>query len=91
MNDIVKEDCQHSDSELSKMALSKTDREEIIDIIRLTVNGKIDRLTISLEDHKEEMKPIVDGWRTVSLGRNFILWISATLASIGIIVTFFKT
>jgi len=72
------------------MALSHEDRQEIVDIITLTVNGKIDQLNQKFSEHKEEMEPIVKGWRTVNNGRNFIIWVGAPLAVIGAIVTFFK-
>jgi len=72
------------------MALSPEDRQEIADIVKETVNGKIDRLSESFSEHKEEMEPIVKGWRTVNNGRNFIVWVGAPLAVIGTIVTFFK-
>ena len=72
------------------MALSTEDRKEIVDIITLTVNGKIDRLDRKFTEHQDEMAPIVEGWKTVKNGRNFIVWIGAPLAVMGAMLAFFK-
>jgi hypothetical protein len=65
--------------------------------IHKTVNGKIDGLTAQVADlsvrfdsHKEEMDPIIEGWKTVRSGRSFIIWIGAPLAVIGGIMALFK-
>ena len=41
------------------MALSKQDREEIIEIIELKVNGKIDTLQEEVRIHNEEVMPFI--------------------------------
>ena len=76
------------------MALSKEDREEIVEIIQLTVNGKIDRLDErivklceSVQAHQEEVKPFMDGWRGAKVFGNLAKWIAGVAIAIAAIVT----
>ncbi len=41
------------------MALSKQDREEIVEIIKLTVNGKVDNLSDRMDEHIRLTQPYV--------------------------------
>jgi len=58
--------------------------------VKQTVNGKIDRLTRTLDDHIAELKPVSDGWKTIQGVKSGIVWLAGLLLSIGAIVAFFK-
>jgi hypothetical protein len=79
------------------MALSKLDREEIKDIIKITVNGKIDKIDAKLDKHIEthgeaaaELRTVVEAVRWIGSTRKFVLWIGGLFGSIGTIVALFK-
>jgi hypothetical protein len=79
------------------MALSKLDREEIKGIIKLTVNGKIDRIDEKLDAHIEthskianELEIVVDAVKWISTTRKFVLWVGGFFGSVGTIVALFK-
>ena len=78
--------------------MNKKDTDKIIDAltpiieesIKKTVNGKIDRLSADFVLHSEEMKPIIDGWKTIKGVRSFVIWVAGLFLSIGAIMTFIK-
>lgn len=79
------------------MALSKKDTEEIVLIIKTTVNGKIDKMDQKLEEHCsehmafiEKLDPVIDGLQWLNTTRRFVLWAGGIVASIAGILTIFK-
>ena len=68
------------------MALSTKDKEEIVTIIKTTVNGKIDRLDQKLEAHLIKMDPVIDGLAWLSSSRQFVLWVGGIAASVASII-----
>lgn len=68
------------------MALSTKDKDEIIAIIKITVNGKIDSLDQKLDAHLEKMDPVIDGLAWLSSSRKFILWVGGIAASVASII-----
>lgn len=71
------------------MSLSKLDRDEITSMIKVTVNGKIDKMSDKLDQHidmhssiQTELTTVVDAIRWINTTRKFILWIGATAAAV---------
>ena len=64
------------------MALSKQDRDEIIEII----DSKFGSLSIIVNEHMKEVKPFLDGWRGARTIGNFIKWTAGVLIAIGAVV-----
>jgi len=76
-------------------------KEEVSKTIKVTVNGKIDRLREDIKKHKVEtdikfasFQPIIDAYKaTNTLGKG-VVWSAKIIISIGIvaggIITFFK-
>ena len=58
------------------MALSTQDRKEIADIIRHTVNGKIDQLSLRHERLEQRLDPIIDGLKWIEVTRKFVIWVA---------------
>lgn len=70
------------------MALSVKDKEELVGVIKLTVNGKIDKLNEKLDKHIENMEPVIDGLHWIESTRKFVLWVGAP---IGAVLAFFAS
>jgi len=76
------------------MALSQIDRDEITNMIKLTVNGKIDKMNESLNVHIEQHNSVVDEIRVVieavqwiNSTRKFMIWVGGTAASLAALFT----
>ena len=74
--------------------LSEIDRKEIIDIIKLTVNGKIDRLHTKVDNHHIEMEafitrldPVIDAMGWLSTTRRAVTWIGGIAGSLAAVFT----
>jgi len=69
-------------------------KKEVRDEIIRSVNGKIDNLSKNFDLHKNEMKPILDLYKTTNNLSKMIIWFSKIILALGIIVggtiTFFK-
>ena len=59
------------------MALSKQDREETVDIIKLTVNGKIDALRMEVKDHIDKVEPYMKAASGIQVLWRLLLGIAA--------------
>ncbi len=65
-------------------------KKEIKDAVKETVNGKLDSLCAEVKgyrkehaEHMAEIKPILDGLKTVSVLRRGIIWTTTLIAAIG--------
>ena len=54
--------------------------------IERVVNGKIDRLKESFDNHVEEVKPIVSAYKGANTLGKFIIWLSKIALAVGIVV-----
>lgn len=57
-------------------------------VIKTTVNGKIDALSKDFREHKEEMQPILDAYKTAGNIGNFVVWVAKVIMAIGVIGAF---
>ncbi len=71
------------------MALSVEDREEITNIVKTTVNGKIDKMNATLDVHIEQHNSVVDEIRVVieavqwiNSTRKFMVWVGGIAAAV---------
>lgn len=71
------------------MALSVEDREEITNIVKTTVNGKIDKMNDKLDVHIEQHNSVVDEIRVVieavqwiNSTRKFMIWGGGIVAAL---------
>ena len=71
------------------MALSQIDRDEITSMIKLTVNGKIDKMNESLNVHIEQHNSVVDEIRVVieavqwiNSTRKFMVWVGGIATAV---------
>lgn len=78
-------------------------KTELTSTIRVVVNGKINNLQATLDDHIQgelaykqavldhiqTMQPVIEALGTVQSGRKFLLWV-APLAVIGSIITWLR-
>ena len=62
--------------------MTPEDREEIIDVIRHTVNGKIDKLDAKLQVHMDkhdeqwdQVRPVVEGFQGAKVVGNSFKWL----------------
>ena len=69
----------------------------IRDEIKTTVNGKIDKLRVRVEElHKklkkqdETIAPAIETLSTIRSGRNFIVWAAPAVAAIGAVLVWIK-
>jgi hypothetical protein len=72
------------------MALTNEERKEIQEIIKLTVNGKIDRLTNLVETHIVTVAPVVEAVMWINSTRKFLLYFSSIAIAIASFVTLYK-
>lgn len=68
----------------------------IVQTIEKTVNGKINRLDIKIDDYikhdmewKETVEPIIKAYSTANNVGDFAIWISKIILAVGIIVGVF--
>jgi hypothetical protein len=88
-------------SEVAKQVLDSIKNEVIPAVeasIQKTVNGKIDRLTVKvdnlhsrLDEQDVSMAPAIETLQTIKSGRNFIVWAAPLVAAVGAMIAFFKT
>ncbi len=86
--------------EVTRQVLSSIKQEVIPAVeqsIKVTVNGKIDRLTVAVADiHKRldeqdiQMAPVIETMATMRSGRKFLIWVMPVLAAVGASLTFIK-
>ena len=72
--------------------LSEKDRKEIIEIIQLTVNGKIDRLHIKVDAQQEsldtfikKLDPVIDAMGWLNTTKKMIAWVGGIAGSLAAI------
>lgn len=64
------------------MALSTQDRKEIANIIKQTINGKIDNLTIRHDKLEQKLDPLIDGLQWIETTRKFIIWVAVPVTAL---------
>lgn len=64
-------------------------KQAVADQVKISVNGKIDRLADDFKEHKADMQPILDMYRAANTGGKFIVWIATLLTSLAAIYLFF--
>lgn len=83
--------------------MSEETIEAIKQTIKETVNGKIDKLTISVNEGRDEigklhvrlneqdvsMKPVLETFKTINSGRKFMVWV-APFAIVGSFIAWFR-
>lgn len=70
------------------MALSKQDREEIIEIITLTVNGKIDSLSSRMDTHIAQTQPYIQAASGFKIIYKVVIAIAALFVALDQILNF---
>lgn len=65
-------------------------KEELKEVIKEVVNGKIDALRDDVakyrkehQSHVDETKPILEVIRSISVGRKAIIWLTVMISAIG--------
>lgn len=79
------------------MALSKQDREEIVGIIKLTVNGKIDGLHEKVDNQQtnlaafiEKLDPVIEAMGWLNTTKKVTTWVGGLAISVASIIALGK-
>lgn len=72
--------------------LSKEDRDDIISIIKLTVNGKIDKLHDKVDGQQDQLnsfiqklEPVIDAVSWINTSKRAVTWMGGVAASVAAI------
>ena len=66
--------------------MDEKDLQRLEKLIKTTVNGKIDRLQKSFDDHMKEVKPILDAYNGANTFGRFMIWSGKVIVSISLVV-----
>lgn len=88
-----------NEQELKKIIeeIVSTIRPVIREEIKVTVNGKIDRLTGTVQELREHleaqdiaMAPAIETLSTIKSGRNFVVWAAPAIAAVGAFIAYLR-
>jgi len=57
--------------------------EAVAIAIKSNVNGKIDKLSKDFEEHRREMKPILDAYVALTTGKKILIGLSSVIIAVG--------